>query len=432
MLLIALLLVLQTPAGSPPAAPKAAEPVPTASELELPPGARVLYAIDGHGLDEQRIDHLGKGLTALGDMNGDGTPDFLAGSVSGVPGLTQERGFAEVRSGKDGAVLLRVDGLDRSTKEAFGGDGFGIRVGALPDLDGDGVGEFFVGGEPGIEAPYLKVYSGKGAAVLRVFTSGEGQLQGLYDPYDLRPIGDLDGDGRDDFALVCDSKTCVLAGGSWKPLRVLDGECVGRSGDFDGDGARDVFCRFQGWRPAEGCSAGIVSIQNGRVLAKTKFPDAGSVQRWSWASAGDANGDGFLDAVFFFYDSPRTTWTSPAKERRFLAQIVSGKDATVLREWWEELETEGDLGDVRFVGDLDGDGCDELAIGHATGQGSVSILSGKDGKRLVRVASKGWSFGVRVARLGDVDGDGCGELAIGEHEHGKCAGRVWVISLRNP
>ena len=431
MLPIALALALQAPVDLPQTAPEPAqsEPPAQAGELDLPSGARVLFTIDGKGLEEEHIDHLGQGLAALDDVNGDGTPDFLTGSVSGVPGLSQGRGFAEVRSGKDGAVLLRVDGLDRPTDQAFGGDGFGIRVGRIPDVDGDGVGEFFVGGEPGLDPPYLKVYSGRSAQVLRTFTSDAGELEGLRDPSELRPIGDVDGEGQEDFALVCRSQTCLLAGGSWKRLGVLDGEAVGRSADLDRDGARDFFCRFDDWQSSAGCSAGIVSSRDGRRLARTKLPKAGLVRNWSWAATGDANGDGFLDAAFLFFDSQRSSQTWPAKEQRFRAQIVSGKDATVLREWWEELEAVGDLGDVRFVGDFDGDGCDELAIGHSVGRGSVTILSGKDGQHLARFAAPGWSFGVRVARLGDLDGDGRGELAIGEHEHGRCAGRVWVVSI---
>lgn len=430
MLPIALFFVLQAPAESTPTTPKQdlTAPRPATAGIELPSGARVLYAIDGKGREAKRIDHLGKGIVGLGDVNGDGTPDFLVGSVSGIPGLTQERGFAEVRSGKDGAVLARVDGRDRPTNVAFGGDGFGIRVGKLNDLDGDGVGEFFVGGEPGLEPPYLNVYSGKSAALLRTFVSGSGVLEGLFDPLDLRAIGDVDGDGKNDYALVCESKTCLLAGGSWKKLRTLEGECIGRSADVDGDGVRDFFSLLDAYPRAGEPVAGILSGKTGTGIAKTKAP-TGPLHTWSWGASGDANGDGFLDLVCCFYEGPAGGNTWPAKEQRFFTQLISGADASVLREWHEELEAPGDLNDVRFVGDIDGDACDEFAIGHAASGGSVTLFSGKDGKRLARFAAPGWSFGVRVARLGDLDGDGRGELAIGEHEHGECGGRVWVISL---
>lgn len=335
MLLLPLLVVLQAGAVT---APKSAAsaPQPPASALELPQGARLLFTVDGGGLEIKRIDHLGKGLAALGDMNGDGTPDFLAGSVSGVPGLTQERGFAEVFSGKDGSKLLRVDG-----HKGDEGDGFGIRVGRLGDLDGDGVGEFFVGGEPGEGEPYLNVYAGKNAALLHTFVSGAGVLEGLYDPSDFRPIGDVDGDAIDDYALVCDRRTCIVSKHDWRKLSVIDGSVIGRAADIDGDGVRDFFCQLDDYEKPVARVAGIVSGKleggksRGALLARADVPDAGPLYSWSWAATGDANGDGYLDAVFAFYDSPRTTWTSPAKEKHFCMQLVSGKDASVLREWWE-------------------------------------------------------------------------------------------------
>lgn len=422
----ALLAVLQT-ATAPAPEPDRAAPQPSSTGLELPTGARLLFTVDGVG----RMDHLGKGIASLGDVNGDGTPDFLAGSVNGVPGLTQALGFADVFSGKDGKKLLHVDARGDSN----GREGFGIRVGRIRDVDGDGVDEFFVGGEPDDGASYLRLCSGKTAKTLHTFTSGSAALAGLFDPHDLREIGDVDGDSNADFAVVGETQTCVVAGGRWERLFTIEGKYVGRADDLDGDGKRDYFCSFAGFEHAKGCVAAVLSSKahgtepRRELLVYAAMPIAGPLAAWSWAASGDANGDGYLDAVFAFYEPGRVANRWPALEDGFRMQLVSGKDASVLREWTEELDAPGDLLDVRFVGNFDFDGCDEIVVGRSGRRGSVSILSGKTGERLARIAGASWSFGVRSERLGDLDGDGRGELAIGEHEHEHCAGRVWVLSL---
>lgn len=71
------------------------------------------------------------------------------------------------------------------------------------------------------------------------------------------------------------------------------------------------------------------------------------------------------------------------------------------------------------AGDQDGDGLDDLFVGAplaVSARGEVVVQSGADGSQLWAVASTmtASSFGVSVARLGDIDGDGRAELAVGE------------------
>lgn len=78
------------------------------------------------------------------------------------------------------------------------------------------------------------------------------------------------------------------------------------------------------------------------------------------------------------------------------------------------------------MGDLDGDGVGELAVGSAVGgastgvAGSVTVRSSRTGLVHLKVSSPaaGSSFGLAVAAIGDVDGDGITELAIGAPFHG--------------
>jgi VCBS repeat protein/FG-GAP repeat protein len=95
--------------------------------------------------------------------------------------------------------------------------------------------------------------------------------------------------------------------------------------------------------------------------------------------------------------------------------ICSGADGSVLFDFVGAAGVEFG-GAVASAGDIDGDGIDDVAIGApADGNGTVSIHSGATGA-LLRVSSgatAGSRFGAALANLGDLDGDGVPELAVG-------------------
>jgi hypothetical protein len=78
---------------------------------------------------------------------------------------------------------------------------------------------------------------------------------------------------------------------------------------------------------------------------------------------------------------------------------------------------------VANLGDVDGDGVDDLAIGGIqsgllsdyTGPGFVTIKSGATGKEIVRMegATPGQQFGWSLSTASDWDGDGINDLWIG-------------------
>lgn len=81
-------------------------------------------------------DHLGKGLAGLGDVNGDGVPDFGYSSRHDLN--DQHPGNVWVRSGATHELLFFLWG-DRIEDEL----GFGLAK--MGDVDGDGLGDFMVG-----------------------------------------------------------------------------------------------------------------------------------------------------------------------------------------------------------------------------------------------------------------------------------------------
>lgn len=92
---------------------------------------------------------LGRAVAGAGDLSGDGVPDIIATgfefSDQGDP-----IGCVRVYCGADGALLRVIS----STQP---GDGFGFTLAPLPDIDGDGIGEFAVG------APIEDVHNANGA-----------------------------------------------------------------------------------------------------------------------------------------------------------------------------------------------------------------------------------------------------------------------------
>lgn len=92
-------------------------------------------------------DRLGlNAVTSLGDIDGDGSPDFGLGAPTADGSLANDSGAVYIVSGNSlssgpvsSAATVRIDGFDTD-------DDFGISVAALGDLDLDGLDDFAVGG----------------------------------------------------------------------------------------------------------------------------------------------------------------------------------------------------------------------------------------------------------------------------------------------
>ena len=102
---------------------------------------------------------------------------------------------------------------------------------------------------------------------------------------------------------------------------------------------------------------------------------------------------------------------------------------------------------VENIGDLDGDGVDDLAVGaigypFGSSQGAVYILFLTEdhrikGHQFITTGEAGFEpvlkenscFGSSIARLGDLDGDGVTELAVGSMGLGKQRGGVYILYM---
>jgi len=130
---------------------------------------------------------------------------------------------------------------------------------------------------------------------------------------------------------------------------------------------------------------------------------------------GDVNADGFIDVGIA---APRdgTTLTGAG-----MLRVVSGADGSVLWTWYGDqiYAGLGTLGDP--IGDLDGDGYDDVLTSEphyysgTNTLGRVFVFSGKDGTTLLQIdGTTSQRLSGCVCGTGDIDGDGVPDFAVGD------------------
>jgi hypothetical protein len=248
------------------------------------------------------------------------------------------------------------------------------------------------------------------------------------------------------------SKISSTQGGLTGPLRSNDefGRSVASLGDLDGDGIIDLAVGA----PADGTGGarrGALWIlfldANGGVKRDVKIASGtggftGNLEDLDWfgfslANLGDFDGDGVVDlaagapldddgilnagAVWLLY----LNVDGSVKDQRKISTLSGGFTEVLMRD-------DGFGTSVACVGDLDGDGISELAVGAVRNDGGLDRgavyvlfpkadgtvafhrkLSSLEGNLPARMLDNGDWFGSALAPLGDFDGDGVLDLVIG-------------------
>ena len=376
---LAALLALTSPPLAAQTAPQLARP-----SLATSPKYQTLYAVDGeiHG------DRFGAAIATLPDLDGDGQPELLVGAPNRQPVGMGTKGHVYVLSGASGAVLRTHDGWSK-------GDRLGHAVASLPDLDGDGVPDY---GGGAVWA--VNIDDPDGPASPGVVGLWSGATGAALDP--------------------------LVGSGTW--------ECFGAAldalGDIDGDGVGDllVTARFGGAPGGDALEAPghvrLLSGATGATLGQVVGPAAGDCLGYAAITLPDLNGDGLPDIA-------AGAW--PATEGQGLVELLSGADGALLGHFDGHAHRENFGYALAVLPDLDGDGLAELAVGAPAASfaaGRVTVLSPASGQTLFTIEGHvaGQRLGMAVAAIGDRDGDGITELAIGAPFWSGSMGRVLIVS----
>ena len=352
--------------------------------------------------------NFGISVNGAGDVNGDGYDDVVVGANAYNNGQSGE-GIAVIYYGSNSGVSQASSKtLENNTADSM----FGYTVSGAGDINRDGYADLIVGA-PGISAGpatfgAVYVYSGSSSGPASPVTIPGTEPDANFGS-SVSSGGDINGDGYADIIAGADdssmgqaeegaayvfygSSAGIDVGGKVLQSNQVGarfGASVSAAGDVNGDGYGDIIIGSPVYNNKGaalvyyGASAGINELNPGILASNSGFSRMGC----SVKSAGDVNGDGYIDVVvgasifengqanegkvFVFHGSP--TGIKPTASFNFEGDQDNAK-----------------LGfSVSGAGDVNGDGYSDIIVGapHANYNqtndvGAATVLYGNNGQGL--------------------------------------------------
>ncbi|MFK5956982.1 MAG: integrin alpha [Planctomycetota bacterium] len=254
------------------------------------------------------LDLFGSHVSAAGDVDQDGVPDFVVGLPHIEAGGMANAGSAKVYSGATGALLYQFDGTLLY-------QGLGREATGAGDVNNDGFDDIIVGAISGTLIDTAMIFSGANGSLLYTLQGGGNDYHGIS----VAGLGDINNDGFDDVAvgaslsdtqgLVDNGSLFVYSGIDGSILYRVDGlnsndklgGSVSSAGDFDHDGVADFMGAAQGVDHNGLNLAGSVYIYSGAtgaLISEIAFTEEGStLRKFSLDLVGDLSGDGYSDII---------------------------------------------------------------------------------------------------------------------------------------
>lgn len=307
-------------------------------------------------------------MSRAGDVNADGVEDYMASDERWRPLGGDQVGMVAIWSGADGALLRTLTG---SRAQGL----FGASIAPAGDVNADGHDDILVGspGYFGDVNNFARVHSGADGSILHeVFgSSSDADRFGCA----VAGLGDLDQDGHPDFLV----------------------------------GASSALANSRG-------TATVYSGLTGTVLHHLIGPGTSENFGRALCGTGDLDSDGIPDFAVShinrFNDDEGLVTVYSGAQAAVLFMVGPPPDAAVPVSFGDPLDASGDF---------DGDGRRDLLVGHYRSlengydSGEAVVYSGADGTLLARFYGNGpdWLLGLAVAFVGNVDGDGLDDVVIG-------------------